>query len=1169
MVRRILWITAILLGLGGSVHAEAPAAPPPKLLSLDGSDWLLATDPGNVGIQDAWYRTPRSDARSTRVPWIIQDAFPGYHGLAWYWKSFTAPVHPDRQGRYLLRFWAVDYKADVWLNGTRVGGHEGSEGVFVLDVTDTIQPGKENLLAVRVLNPTNEPIDGLTLGIVPRRCKVVPFNAGALYNDGGIVDSVELLLAPAVRLTDLHLLPDCKTGQITVRATAHNALAQPARTRWEMAVAPAMSGETIKTIQLERELPPGETTVEATLEVPQHHLWELNDPYLYRVTARVTDRASEAIDEQSSRCGFRDFRFENGYFRLNGKRIFLRSSHTGTHYPLGLHWPHDPELARRELIQVKAMGFNSIRFFCSVPTRYQLDLCDELGLMIYEESFAGWFLEASPQMAERFDREVREMVVRDRNHPSVIMWGLLNETSDGLVFRHAIAMLPMVRTLDSTRMVMLNSGLTHFIGGLWGLPTIEVLNGPLGSVPNFTYNHGAELVNSSGITWRPHELAAHPGSNGEYAVLRWTAPAAGEYVVSARFSSGAESATTDVHVLQQGRALFDGLVNLGGQGSDCSWEGTAKVAAGETIDFAVGYGNGNYGGDTTAVVASLRKKETPPEKAEYDAGRDGSLKENPHGPWTYGAYAGGKTPDVATFQAFPCDPPPPYGALSNPGSNVWEDVVNDQHPYQRVPHTAAILKTLRTLHDDRRPLFVSEYGIGSGVDYATITRQFEQLGAERLEDAQWYRDRLEKFTADWKRWKLDDTFANPEEFWDQSIRKMARLRTQGLNALRSNPNVVGHSMSGTVDQANCGEGVMTTFRHPKPGATDAMYDGWYPLRWCLFVEPVQAYRNTPLQVEAILANEDQLAPGEYPVRLQIVGPDSKTVWERNVTVTIADPKGKPEPPLAIPVFSEKITLDVPAGQYRLVANFQRGAAAAGRETEFYLADAAELPKVETEVVLWGEDAELAAWLGQHGVRTRPFSSKTPATREVILVSKSVPAPGGAPAFRELAERIARGASVVFLVPSIFSQGKSATTALAPLVNKGSLTALPSWFYHKDEWAKRHPIFDGLPSGGLMDYIFYREIIPDVAWCGLDPSAEAVAGATNTSNDYIAGLLVSVHRLGAGRFVLNTLQIRENLGQNPVANRLLLNLLRDAGQTVHEPLAARPAEFEEQLKAMGY
>jgi hypothetical protein len=98
------------------------------------------------------------------------------------------------------------------------------------------------------------------------------------------------------------------------------------------------------------------------------------------------------------------------------------------------------------------------------------------------------------------------------------------------------------------------------------------------------------------------------------------------------------------------------------------------------------------------------------------------------------------------------------------------------------------------------------------------------------------------------------------------------------------------------------------------------------------------------------------------------------------------------------------------------------------------------------------------------------------------------------------------------------------------------------YYRGDAFAKRHPIFAGLPCGGILDYTFYREIVPQVAWCGLDVPGEVVAGAIRATLGYGSGLLVSVHDLGAGRFILNTLRIRENLGRDPVAERLLRNML---------------------------
>jgi hypothetical protein len=265
-------------------------------------------------------------------------------------------------------------------------------------------------------------------------------------------------------------------------------------------------------------------------------------------------------------------------------------------------------------------------------------------------------------------------------------------------------------------------------------------------------------------------------------------------------------------------------------------------------------------------------------------------------------------------------------------------------------------------------------------------------------------------------------------------------------------------------------------------------------------------------------------------------------------------------------FAENVKVDGPSGRYRFLATFQEGAAAAGGPAEFYLTDPAEMPAVEDEVVLWGDDPGLAQWLAEHAIHSRPFSPAAPAKRELILAPGKPAAPGGGEAFGELARRIARGSSAVFLSPDVFAQGDR-PTAWLPLARKGTVLQIHGWLYLKDEWAKRHPIFAGMPSGGLMDYVYYREIIPDAVWVGQDPPAEAVAGAIKASQDYSSGLMVAVHNLGQGRFVLNTLRIRENLDLHPAAERLLRNMLRYAARDLEKPPAELPADFEQQLEAM--
>ena len=113
--------------------------------SLDGSDWLLSIDPDNNGGSRGWTYGPPADTTATRVPWAIQDAFPNYHGVAWYWRQFQAPAPVEPGGRYLLRFHAVDYLGEVWVNGTHLGVHEGGEEPFELDATCRYPAGADEI----------------------------------------------------------------------------------------------------------------------------------------------------------------------------------------------------------------------------------------------------------------------------------------------------------------------------------------------------------------------------------------------------------------------------------------------------------------------------------------------------------------------------------------------------------------------------------------------------------------------------------------------------------------------------------------------------------------------------------------------------------------------------------------------------------------------------------------------------------------------------------------------------------------------------------------------------------------------------------------------------------------------------------------------------------------
>ena len=970
------------------------------MIPLDDGPWRVATDPENVGRGEQWWREPVREARKTRVPGMIQETWPGYHGVAWYWRTFDAP-DTDAPGRWLLRFWAVDYLAEAWVNDVAIGGHAGGETPFELDVTDALRPGT-NRLAVRVLNPTDDPIDGCTLRETPHRNKTHTVKAGSMYNAGGISDSVALLRVPMVRIAGVFARPDWQSGEVRVTATVIDAADEPIDSRLSFRVTPACRGESVAEAQVEATCAPGETRIETTIRVPHHRLWDLEDPYLYQLTTRLAGDGE--TDSYETRFGFRDFRVVDGYFRLNGRRIFLKSSHTGNHCPVGYVFPPDqaPDLLRRDLVYAKASGFNMVRFIAGMAHPRQLDLCDELGLMVYEENLAAWNLEDSPKMAERFDRSLREMILRDRNHACLTIWGLMNETKRGPVFDHAVESLSLLRELDDSRLVLLGSG-------------------------------------------------------------RW----------DGRFDIGSVS-------------------NPGSTGWEHQWGVEAPDHPGE----------------------------------------EGPIWEP----------VGGYTPKAG-----------------------------DAHVYPGVPHTPEVEHMLRTLGHDTKPVFLSEYGTGSLCNAIREWRHYEQAGLPAtLDDATYYRNQAEQLKADLRRLGMNAVFPFAEDLLVESQRLHNRQRTLGFDLIRSNPNLCGFNLTGLLDHGFSGEGLWSLWREWKPGIVDALQDGWAPLRWCLFASPMHGFRDEPVRLEVVLANEDVLAPGTYPVTLCVFGPEG-LVWEHRTEVRVPEPTAGKDGPLALPVFAEEITPAGPPGRYTFAVSMDAGGAPAGGRLAFYRSDRALPESGIGPVAAWGLDPATEQWLSAHGITCREVNDAPTNARGVVLVGDVSDRPDAE--WIAVLRRVAQGDVAVFLLPGAFQRGEDAVARL-PLANKGKGYAFPDWLYHKECVAKRHPVFAGVQAGGIMDWDYYGPVIPRFIFESQDTPDEVMAAAFalchgGAEGDYAAGTLVGRYAFGAGSIILNSLHLVENLATHPAAGRILCNLVAYAAQMAEEPCEPLPDSFDRDMIALGY
>src|SRR5262249_12548301 len=150
-----------------------------------------------------------------------------------------------------------------------------------------------------------------------------------------------------------------------------------------------------------------------------------------------------------------------------------------------------------------------------------------------------------------------------------------------------------------------------------------------------------------------------------------------------------------------------------------------------------------------------------------------------------------------------------------------------------------------------KPVFLAEYGIGSLKDVVHEARMYEQVaGSPDLEDYKLMLAMADGLAADWKRLGMDGVYAFPEDMLRDCQRQMSRYRRFAFDLIRSNPQLCGYDLTAMLDGAMSGGGVWRFWRDWKPGVMDTMQDGWWPLRWCLFVEPTHGYVARRFKVEA-------------------------------------------------------------------------------------------------------------------------------------------------------------------------------------------------------------------------------------------------------------------------------------------------------------------------------
>ena len=374
-------------------------------------------------IWEIW-RTEEDDLwQSTTLPHCFNatDACdpdqPYYRGPGWY-RTRLALQNPFADGRTILHFQGAGQTTTLWIGSTLIGTHKGGYDEFVFDITDAVQQlsaaDAKGGVPIAVLCDNSPDLDR------------VPSDLSDFCLYGGLYRHVSLVYLPAIALDAVHVLPTVAadgSAQVSVEARLFN----PNSRKLACTVSVEVLDAAGRSIHSGTQTLPAwtEQSELATFRVLTPDLWSPETPHLYRCRVTLTTPAGQtSLDE---RFGIRQTEFvEHGPFKLNGKRVLLRGTQRHADHA-GVAAAMSDDQVREEMRLIREMGANFIRLAHYQQDRLVLDLCDELGLMVWEEvpwCRAGIGSEAFQQNAKAM---LTHMIEQHYNHPSIILWGLGNE----------------------------------------------------------------------------------------------------------------------------------------------------------------------------------------------------------------------------------------------------------------------------------------------------------------------------------------------------------------------------------------------------------------------------------------------------------------------------------------------------------------------------------------------------------------------------------------------------------------------------------------------------------------------------------------------------------------------------------------------------------------------
>lgn len=464
-MKRLLTLLCLCIGCLHLAAGELPRSeyPRPQFVRNDwvnlNGEWTYEFDFGKSGTHRNLQNSNCLKDR-IQVPFCPESKLSGveytdFINCMWYQRMIDIPENWTGKNIY-LHFGAVDYYAEIYLDGNFVQRHYGGSSSFSVDITRQVKAGMRHNLVIRV---TDDLRSGKQTG---GKQSPTFYSNGCLYTRvTGIWQTVWMEAVDRKGLKSAVLRPDIDQEQLFV--------------------SPEFFLESDNEIEVI--LKEGEKTIASrkascvngtmlVLPVRKMKLWSPENPFLYDIVYRIKDKQGNLLDEVTSYVGMRKIHTADGKFYLNNQPYFLRLVLDQGYYPDGIWTAPSDEALRKDIQLGKDAGFNGARLHQKVFEERYHYWADKLGYLTWSES-ASWAMNHDDELAARnFIAEWTEVVIRDRNHPSIVTWTPFNESwgAGNVVYPRLVRdVYRITKAIDPTRPINDASGDKHILTDIWGV----------------------------------------------------------------------------------------------------------------------------------------------------------------------------------------------------------------------------------------------------------------------------------------------------------------------------------------------------------------------------------------------------------------------------------------------------------------------------------------------------------------------------------------------------------------------------------------------------------------------------------------------------------------------------------------------------------------------------